>query len=591
MRGGRLDIQLASLWSASALLLASFLLITPTDIMPFPRAIFRVPSMWSVRQLWSGDNSGLALAYFLAGLPDDGWSVLRGTLHRDMLQSAVPGQSGGSNGGCDFNDAVHPLSRAIVEGLFGYRPDYASNGSAGGRVIIAPQVPSSWKTAISLTTAEVQLVFEPATATLPTTTLSVNLKRPTARLELWLPVRATAPCTVNVTGLPPGAQISNETVAGIGQSVLIVSITAADGSATIDRAVVTAKMAGSIVSYVPSVYVDATIGETVSLVVPNGLTITDFRDPQGVLVAGSVAVSGDTLIGVVSHNATVGSHLVIVDAATIFIGTPTLPQTILFKLNLSDPAAALAALSYRAWIDEGSTAADWTFIPLDAIFNADLSTIFKPGTYTSPRPETCAERIGTDGWSAWTFPYWNGPAAPTPTFSNVANMSVGDGIIQTPQGARFLVNSSGVRNIAFTSLWDVYNASVNVDITTPVPGASSVWVLVAGSTNPMQTLIANAVLRFVYTDGSTENLELVPPISYWAISGWGSADYSYATDAFCLPKVPPPTVQLGVANRAMVYDHALPPGRVLAAVQLETLSQEVVVGLLAVSLYAPVTTR
>ena len=57
-----------------------------------------VPSMWSVRQLWSGDNSALALAYFLSGLPDDGWAVMQGTLHRDMLQSAVPGMSGGSNG-------------------------------------------------------------------------------------------------------------------------------------------------------------------------------------------------------------------------------------------------------------------------------------------------------------------------------------------------------------------------------------------------------------------------------------------------------------------------------------------------------------
>ena len=43
-------------------------------------------------------------------------------------------------------------------------------------------------------------------------------------------------------------------------------------------------------------------------------------------------------------------------------------------------------------------------------------------------------RIGTDGWSAWTFPYF-GIAAPTPSFSNLGNLSVGDGVIATPQGA------------------------------------------------------------------------------------------------------------------------------------------------------------
>ena len=29
----------------------------------------------------------------------------------------------------------------------------------------------------------------------------------------------------------------------------------------------------------------------------------------------------------------------------------------------------------------------------------------RPAQYLSPRPKTCAARIGTDGWSAWTFTY------------------------------------------------------------------------------------------------------------------------------------------------------------------------------------------
>ena len=103
----------------------------------------------------------------------------------------------------------------------------------------------------------------------------------------------------------------------------------------------------------------------------------------------------------------------------------------------------------------------------------------------------------------------------------------------------------------------------------------------------MQTLFPNAVLRFKLTGGGGESvvtLELTPPMNFWAMSGWGSADYSYETDAWCLPPTPPPTCTLGKNLRAMVYSLAIPPGSTLASVELEVLSQEVVIGILAVSL-------
>jgi hypothetical protein len=155
-------------------------------------------------------------------------------------------------------------------------------------------------------------------------------------------------------------------------------------------------------------------------------------------------------------------------------------------------------------------------------------------------------------------------------------------------GARFLLNvTTGANNVAFASLWDAHPAVVRVPVP-PVPTADGVWVLVAGSTNPMQTLLANAVLRFRYADGRADELELIPPVNYWSLAGWGHPDdYSYDSDSFCLPPTPPPTVQLGAFNRAHVYFHALPradAGALLASVELEALSQEVVVGLLGVSL-------
>jgi hypothetical protein len=125
-------------------------------------------------------------------------------------------------------------------------------------------------------------------------------------------------------------------------------------------------------------------------------------------------------------------------------------------------------------------------------------------------------------------------------------------------------------------------------VTVPVGrSAEAAWLLVAGSTFPMHFQIANAVLRFRYADGVEETLELVPPLNYWNLSSWGGLDYDYTVDAFALPKEPPPQVQLGKDCRAMVLSWRLRRDVPLASVTLETLSPEVVVGLMGVSLMNP----
>ena len=79
----------------------------------------------------------------------------------------------------------------------------------------------------------------------------------------------------------------------------------------------------------------------------------------------------------------------------------------------------------------------------------------------------------------------------------------------------------------------------------------------------------------------------VPPVNFWCLSSWGGLDYSYETDAFALPAEPPPQVQLGKECRAMVLSWTLRRGVKLEQVALETLSQEVVIGLMGLSLMNP----
>jgi len=63
----------------------------------------------------------------------------------------------------------------------------------------------------------------------------------------------------------------------------------------------------------------------------------------------------------------------------------------------------------------------------------------------------------------------------------------------------------------------------------------------------------------------------------------GGVDYDYQRDGFALPKVPPTTVQLGKNCRGIVLGWHLRPGVALESVTLETLSEEVVVGLMGMT--------
>ena len=122
-------------------------------------------------------------------------------------------------------------------------------------------------------------------------------------------------------------------------------------------------------------------------------------------------------------------------------------------------------------------------------------------------------------------------------------------------------------------------------------------MLVCGSSNPMQCGIANAELRMRYADGVVETLELVHPRNYWTLCPLSTSPtapgqdtrnyYSYERDGFCLPKIPPAMVALGRNCNANLLGWRLRPGVALESVTLETLSLEVVVGLMGVSVMNP----
>ena len=104
------------------------------------------------------------------------------------LHGRVPGDLGFTVGGTDFSDCASPFCRTVVEGLFGFRPDYPNR-----QVTIAPQFPSDWDHA-SIATPDFSLAMRGGR-------YDVTLARP-AGILLRLPVRAKRVTAVTVNGAP-----------------------------------------------------------------------------------------------------------------------------------------------------------------------------------------------------------------------------------------------------------------------------------------------------------------------------------------------------------------------------------------------------
>jgi hypothetical protein len=300
--------------------------------------------------------------------------------------------------------------------------------------------------------------------------------------------------------------------------------------------------------------------------------ILEIKDTQGCL-EGLRVVSGKAEARVTSR---AGHYAVL--ART---GSGQSSQWAVHKIQVTDPDGEAQRAARTPVLAPAN--AEWKAVDLRGTCNGDIRTIFEQ-KYLSPRPATCSLRLGTDGYTPWTFPYW-GLKPPVIGLEELAQGKLVQGNwLVTPQNARF-AKLPDDRNIAFASLWDNWPHMVAVPVNA---AAESIWLLVCGSTNPMQGRIANAVLRFRYADGQEEKLDLIPPFNFWTLCPFGGVDYDYARDTFCLPRTPPPQVQLGKNCRAMVYSWKLRPGMALGQVALEVLSQDVVIGLMGVSLANPV---
>jgi hypothetical protein len=666
-----------------------------------------VPGQWSIRELYHGDNFAIALGYFLGGEGNDGWEILRGTMLQAMygdlepkkgfsnesgtfnrVNIISPGGLSQPNCGIDFNDISSSFARTLVEGLFGYRPDYPNKV-----VRIEPSFPSTWDRAFMKTPAfALQLKDH---------TYKLKLTQPAA-VKFGLPIRAKKVRSVLVNGKP--AKFTIEPWAGYGMlrlevpSTTLVEVKLDLEGESPDLAIKSEDKSEGTPGH--HLVLDQIDGDVPRYQITK-LHVTEAPEPALLREAPadatwkpidiSAQLNGDIRtifqqrydsprpetcsmrIGFDSWSAWTFPHWGI---HTPSVGMENALSTDSPAYEATDPAIAnpIKALTVEAWVTPGSMPADGgrildRTIPdtsdgflLDTYPGNSLRLITSNGAVTAPNalaPGKAVHVAGvydsaarvmklylngkevasrTDG----SFPPIKPVASPLriglggpetkPFIGEIRRAAVHDraltaaeiaarvnadapsagpadwkldatleglkriddsmkpkadliqgGHLVTPQHARFL-KPQPEKNIAFTSLWDNWPDAVTVPVDAK---GDSVWLLVTGTTNPMQCKISNAVIKFRYQDGVEEKLDLVPPRNFWSMCGFGRVDYNYEREAFALPKTPPAHVNLGTNCRAMVYGWKLRPGIALKDISLETLSQDVVIGLMGVSVMNP----
>ena len=228
---------------------------------------------------------------------------------------------------------------------------------------------------------------------------------------------------------------------------------------------------------------------------------------------------------------------------------------------------------------------------IERYFNAEVDDIFK-NEYLSPRPQTTTLQIPTQGIGEWCHPQLTAEIN-----DSVFRTLIKDDIFEVA-GVPFRTPAVG-NNIVYTSLWDNYPDAVTI----PIGGkAETAWLLMAGSTNHMQSHIDNGLVIATYKDGSQDTLALRNPDNWCPIE----QDYYIDGKAFQTSEPRPYRVCLGTGDVSRdlgrtlgiqgVYGREIPGGAAqmlrmplnlrkrLKSLTVRTLSNDVVIGLMAVTL-------
>jgi len=495
------------------------------------------PYSWSINNVAIAEVMHTALAYWQAGRPDDAYRLMKGVVIDNMYTGASPlnfgqiSQYDAARGECyrDFADPIGVWSRAVTEGLYGISPDMLS-GDAGA-LSLRPGFPSDWAHA-SISTADVAYSFSHDGEA---DTYIIEPRRyASATITLTVPALGLSGVTVN--GNPARWEVTEECI-GEPKVTVYLPQNGDKKSVRIHRTALRAGVpTGAVRDEGPVRFTEMSSG-VLRWWQPSDRDVTSDSDAM----ARAVACSGD-FSGVVADKC--------------------------------EP------------------------VDLSAHYNASVTDIFG-NEYLSPRPSVTTLQIPVQGIGEWCHPKLTAVIDDY----NFRELSRKEGGRVKLLDIPFATPADG-HNVLFTTLWDNYPTSADI----PLSGnASHIYLLMAGSTNHMQWGMENVRLTVRYADGSADTIPLVNPVN------WAPIEQDFYTDngAFAQPAGAqlPYRVHLrsGEVSRNLgekldlkgPYDRNIPGGAVilldlpvdstrqLKNIGLETISQDVVAGIMSVSLQRP----
>ncbi len=282
------------------------------------------------------------------------------------------------------------------------------------------------------------------------------------------------------------------------------------------------------------------------------------------------------------------------------VGTSEKKQTIVVKrpkrVGAPKPLITAERVEGTAWGNNFDDVQTDRLEPVDisSCYNSQVSDIFK-NFYLSPRPPYTTLQIPVHGIGDWCH-----PDRKVTVDESVLRQHAAGGVltVDIAGGIPFRFPEQG-RNIVYTSLWDNYPDAVEM----PLSGsASHAYLLMAGSTNHMQSRIDNGVVTVCYTDGSADTLRLCNP------HNWCPIEQDYYEDGLAFHAAQPRPYRLDFASlrtsrqlmpmgdrygyeqryfekgAGIVLDMPLNRSKRLQSISIRTLSNDIVVGLMAVTL-------
>ena len=527
------------------------------------------PYTWSLNNVALAENQHTALAYWQGGRPEEAYRLWRSSLVESMYLSASPGGFeqlsfyDAIRGELyrDFADPIGMVSRALVEGLFGIQPDALHT-----TLTIQPGLPMEWNNA-SLSVPDIAIDFKRNKNTdryiiIPAFEKSMQLKfKVRARMD------GIESITVN------GKKVSWIQLADAIEAPIVEIMMPALKEYNI-------AIAWKGRTFESTLFKNSFAKDEILNLQYKNAKVNKVSDPQQAL----------TQIEQADHSLT--ARIQATGNKTFFIqlrqGQFTWWQPVSFEVKTDN-------ISVQAKAPVINSNSVFEKIDLQHSFNAKVTDIFKQ-QYLSPRVTSPALQLPTQGIGNWCYPLTQANI----NDAGLRKLAGRKNEIISPQGIPFSTPADSLlNNIVFTSQWDNYPKKATLAL---AGKAIHLYLLMAGSTDPMQSRMVNGEVLVAYQDGTADALQLRNPQNWWPV------EQDYINDGYAFTTGAPVPLRFyllegkfayglkkysaikGFSNMAIeggaatMLDMPLNASKELKSLTLQTLANDVVIGLMSVTL-------